>query len=66
MSEHIDPADDSGYRVQCDEHGAVPLSHDQYAEQLDEADAVWLCPICNAPGTIIEPEDEDGTKEEAF
>lgn len=35
------------YRVTCPEHGAVPLTPTEYADQLQRKGA-WTCPACGA------------------
>jgi hypothetical protein len=36
----------SAWAVFCFEHGLVYLTHNEYVEQMEAADSVWVCPIC--------------------
>lgn len=36
-------------QVKCPEHGTVPLTEEEYHEQLIVVDSGWRCPKCGKP-----------------
>jgi hypothetical protein len=37
---------DTPYAVLCPKHGKVVLTGEQYDEQMNQPDSLWVCPDC--------------------
>lgn len=51
----------TAYAVNCDQHGKVFLTAEEYDRQMSKPDSLWICPRCRMPASF-----DDATYEASF